>query len=247
MRVHATPLTISYKTTSACSHSNSVPTSSAVTMTNSGLFRTIFYIDISDRYENINYQQIIVRSLITISIHISSKRLNTVTFTKTTWLHQTHFIIIQTDRARSRSWQDDEDDEIERLGAEISQLCEEKSEQGQRWLHYLATIKKTDYAAYVNNPASPRSQANQNIHKRGLPCLMSMECCAAHSAQQPLPQTTCTWINHHLCTTLQMLLLMLPRAAYTHTSSTVPAYHAPYSTQQSQQTHVKQTQQMKMK
>ena len=32
------------------------------------------------------------------------------------------------------------------------------------------------------------------------------------------------------------------RAAYTHTSSTVPAYHAPYPTHQSQQTHVKQTQ-----
>ena len=31
-------------------------------------------------------------------------------------------------------------------------------------------------------------------------------------------------------------------AAYTHTSSTVPAYHAPYLTHQSQQTHVKQTQ-----
>ena len=151
-------------------------------------------------------------------------------------------MIFQTDRARSRSWQDDEDDEIESLGAEISQLCEEKRSRDKDGFTTLPQSRRPILPPYVNNPASPRSQANQNIHKRGLPCIMSMECCAAHSAQQPLPQTTCTWINHHLCTTLQMLLLMLPRAAYTHTSSTVPAYHAPYSTHQSQQTHVKQTQ-----
>ena len=153
-----------------------------------------------------------------------------------------------SDRARSRSWRDDEDDEIERLGAEISQLCEEKRSRDKDGFPTLPQSTRPILPPYVNNPAfSPIS--SQSEHPQDRPDMHNKHGMLRSTQRSTTAATDYMYVDKPspLYNTIDAAAadpapVAPTRAAYTHTNSTVPAYHAPYSTHQSQQSHVKQTQ-----